>query len=283
LLWFSSKFLNWRIHIVKKFFSALLNLTMLTLLASCSPSQEEIKARGFQSEAWYEALNEFGATYSEALSNPDLVTVEKFRVCNKKNGAAYKEDCEGRVGIFSGIIYGAGSDGLRLNLRDLDCGKGEDYYKTVDMDSWGFDPYEFYSEYRKGTCVTVLVEIEDRNSVIPDVDFKALVSVEAEEQQLVRVAAEKQSEKEASIRRVAEKKAADQRQRSEYKKKYSCVPTFIVSYSCEGSDGKVREQPFCFNLNRDTARRRVEASCKDRHFPGAGANIYEVNETGYTY
>ena len=192
------------------------------------------------------------------------------------------QGCEGQKGLFSGVIRDYDPhDGVRINLTNLDCTEIEGRGRTVDMDSWGFDSLEFYRKHGQGACVTVLVEIEGENSVYPDVGFEALVGVEGEQERLLRVAAEKQSQKEEESRRIAEAKIA----KESMKKKYGCVPTIIVTYRCEGSSRNrdIREQHFCFNLNRDSARERVEAMCKDRHFKGAGAVIQSVNATGYTY
>lgn len=255
--------------------SWLLSVVALLITTGCDLTPEEIKSRGFQSEEQYRVLKGFGATYAAAISNPELITLEEFIACDAKD----YDVCQGEMAVFSAIIKSGGSDGVRLTLTNLDCSEHKENPGNIDMDSWGFEPYEFIREHGKESCVTVLVEIEDENSVYPDVDFVALLSKESKEARVARVAAQAEAKKEADRQKVAASKA----RRKSITDKYGCLPTLIVRYKCEGSRGGVQEQHFCFNIYESTARQKVANMCADRHFEGAGSTIYGVEVTGYTY
>lgn len=252
--------------------SWLLSVVALLIITGCDLTPEEIKSRGFQSEEQYRALKGFGTTYAAAISNPELITLEEFLACNAKD----YDVCQGEMAVFSAIIKSGGSDGVRLDLTNLDCSEHKKRTIGVDMDSWGFEPYEFIREHGRDSCVTVLVEIEDENSVYPDVDFVALLSKESKEARVARLAArfaaQAEAKKESDRQKEADKLAA--------KEKYGCVPYIRLSYVCDYDPAqKVRTQHYCFAISYEDAKGRTLGMCEQGLYEfrsGGGGSIRNV-------
>jgi len=144
-------------------------------------TKQAFKDSGFKDIPQALALRSYGSNFDAAVSGASAVSFNDFKTCGTKDNSYYENYCQGKTVVWHAIVGGHSSDGVRLNIIES-C---DDRSIEIAVDARGI--FKKFSNENKEKCIQVFARIADKNFSVPDINVKAVLSIETQSDKVQRV------------------------------------------------------------------------------------------------